>query len=707
MNAADIKSMKEASARWMAQNYYDEWEQAFKAYKCERDPEIDDETGEVDEESTSIGMPDTWSVVRNKAARITANIPNLRVRSADKARAQRVGWKLMRDWDRGGVQRLQARHVTQALIFGWSVRPWSWAIDRYQRTKRVDPMDPNPEVQEMIRETYGAELDALPDPNPGMGVLGLNFDRKRYETEYLLEKHARGSGPPLIEVRYPYTSYEGPRTSFLFVGDCFPEPRFQSLRQSKWFIVQRYRDLDWIKSVSERWPKLQKGFRNMIEKEPNGSLRFASSSNTDEYDLRRRLEADIGRTTDDSETQPEPKGDARQWLIYECHYSGSNSRISYCSQGGVPIGEIEYPYSLDGRIAFTELVLIDDILGGIGDSDARIIRGLQQLHNRAVCDRADLANNVLRPYVWTTNQMFYDDPGSLKRGPGMRVLPPVAGPNEIGIIGEQAAMAAIHSSYSDTQDIQRLIQMATGESNLSNATNNDPQQARTATGARILAYNQDIKTKQLNDAFTYNSLRDDAEMMFLLNRAELSKPVVFDAGPYNRSYSSQMNPQESQVETVTPLDFQNDEDEVIPEEGSTLADDDEAKVQRAIHLYERAIQAPNLINQEKARDELLIAMGKGRELSEWIPAPAPTEPPVEPPRLSVSLAFEQLPIASQIHILMKSGLLPADLAQEAGQEPTPMVGPNPGTPPAPSSGAPMNGGSTLPDMPALNAALGN
>jgi hypothetical protein len=715
---SDVLAMKTESQNWLRDNFHEEWVTAYRHYKCERPPELDPVTGKPDPEVTSLSMPDTWAVVRKKAARITANIPNLRVRAADKARAQRIGWKLMRDWDRGGVQRVQARHVTQGLIFGWSVRPWTWAIEEMVRTKKVDPMDPRPEIQELLLENYGDKLPPELMPMQGDDP-EIEQQKGMQRTTLLLQQFGQGRKPPLIPVKYRYKPYEGPKTDFLFIGDCFPEPGFQTLRSSKWFIVQRFRDQAWMKRVSERYKNLKAGFDALMSEEPNGSNRVAARAG--DNDLRTRLESETGRNADhESHGSWEAEGDIRKWLVLECHYSGQNSRIVYASHKGRHIGEIPYPYELDGRIAFTELTLIDDILGGIGDSDARIIRGLQQIHDRSVCTRVDLVDTIQRPYVWTTNQQFYDDPTTLRRGRGMKLLPPVAGPNEIGLIGEQSAIASVIASMKDMEDIQRQIQLATGESNLSSAANNDPHQARTATGARILAYNQDVLSGQLNNAFTYTSLREDEEIMYLLNRSELREPVTFDAGPYNREYGVQategQEPGAQQQETVTPLDFQEDGDEVFPEVGSTLADDDEAKVERATMLFERSLQSPHLINPDKARDEFLIAMGKGRELGEWVPPPAPQEPPVETPRVSLALKFEDLPTAAQVHILLKAGLLPASMQaeEETGPDGQPLEGaggapPQMGPPPPPmmQPQAPRQGmPSDLEGMPALRAAIG-
>jgi hypothetical protein len=49
----------------------------------------------------------------------------------------------MYQWDQGGVQRQQKKHMTQALLFGISVRAWYWSVDEYTRSGRVDLLDPN------------------------------------------------------------------------------------------------------------------------------------------------------------------------------------------------------------------------------------------------------------------------------------------------------------------------------------------------------------------------------------------------------------------------------------------------------------------------------------------------------------------------------------------------------------------------------------
>lgn len=703
LKASDIAGMKTSSREWMSENFYDEWAQVYKAYKCERDPEKDpNDPTKDDDTQTSIGMPDTWSVVRRKVARITAQVPNLRYRTEDKEVSRRVGWKLMYDWDRGGVQRLQKKHVAQSLLFGWSVRPWSWDVIEHERTKRIDPFDEsNPDDRKLLDEQYGQELQA--------SRLAGRIDGDEFVD--LIARHGRGKNPPLIPVKYKFKKYEGPKTDFLFVGDCFPEPNFQTLQTSSYFIVQRWRDKYWMDRVSKRYPDLGKGFNELITMHPNGTNPESTESVNNE--LRRNMLSAIGRTideNDDSVLMPR-QGRGKKWLITECHYPGRDSKISYIAEDSIWIGEIPYPYELEGKIAFSELVLIDDLLTGIGDSDARIIRGLQQLHDRQVNTRTDLIYNLLRPYCTTTSQELFDNPDMIKRGKGLRLLPPEIGPDGLRIVGEQSAMASAIDSMREDQGVQQLIQQATGESNSTMMANVDPQQGRTATGARLLAYNQDLLTKDMNDAFATTGLRDDAEIMYLLNRSELSEPVSFDSTPYSRDYAQQAKePEREPMIMVSPLDFQHD-GEVSPEVGSTLADDDQSKVDKAQYLYEVSNSRPDVYNVRKAAEELLIAHGKGKELGDWMmpePPPPPDGPPPQPPRLNITFSLKDLmmiPNGEQVVAGILDKFLPVE-GQEGGpgegQAPPPPGG---STGPGVPQGPPPSGSEPPAVGPATRAAL--
>ena len=78
----------------MESNFYGQWEQAWKNYLCEVDPEKDDR-GQVDETQSAVGMPDTWGYIRRTVARITAQPPNLRFHAKEAEVAEMISRTLM------------------------------------------------------------------------------------------------------------------------------------------------------------------------------------------------------------------------------------------------------------------------------------------------------------------------------------------------------------------------------------------------------------------------------------------------------------------------------------------------------------------------------------------------------------------------------------------------------------------------------------
>jgi len=311
--------------------------------------------------------------------------------------------------------------------------------------------------------------------------------------------------------------------------------------------------------------------------------------------------------------------------------------------------------------------------------------------------RFALTNHILRPLVGTSNRELYENPDLLKRYEGYRLV--FSRPGDTWVIGEQAAIAAAAEGMNDEAALMRAIQMATGETNMSMSANVDPAQARTATGARLMAFNTDILSKDMQDMLIETSIKTDAEMMYLLNRSEMSESLEIDSARYERYGQSGKPPEEftkDQVKwvQVTPEDFQVDAHvEVIA--NSVLADDDEANMQQAQQLWAVANQRPDLFNVEKARDTLLTAYGKGRELNQWQAPPPPPPPPPPGPKagVNVSIKFETLTPELQDKIITEAFPEP----------PPPPEGMEGGGPPGPGAegegmapGGPGPGGTGLP-----------
>lgn len=667
-----VEERRVRSLDWMSDNFHSQFVQVFRSYSGEREPAVKPENpAELDPEQTSISMPDTWATVRRQVARGTAQIPNLRFHAKERDIAEMVSRTLMYQWDKGGVQRVQKRHFAQASLFGWSVRPWSWCVDTFMRNRRVNPLDPNldPVTRQQIADTYRIPPEAMQDSGAWAEIAAL-----------LLQQYSRGG---LLPVSYQYRAYEGPKTDFLLISDCYPEPNFQSLQSSNWFIVERRRNKDWLLNFVKQYPNAAPGVEELLKQYKNGTP-WEVQMSSEKQNLRQMMLSAINRV-ERTDSQSMTDSHTHQWTIQEMWQPGRFPQVTYVAERSVFLhhmegaGEDAFPYMLDGKIPFTELVLIDNLLCGIGDSTARIMRGIQQLHDRQTMASVDLVYNLQRPLMGTTNRDLFENPEQVKRLKGMRLFMAET-MHDIWTQPEQAAMAAVAIGLQDDARIQRWIQTLTGESNMSLQSNADPVQARTATGARIMAYQQDILTKDLVDMFNVTSLNADAQMMYELNRSELADALEFDPAPYNRAYSAEGDYFKGQWVKAEPALFQID-GEITAEIGSTLADDDEATVAKARELWQLANMRPDLFNVEKARDTVLVAMGKGKELGQWVAKPQPPPAPEMRTSLNVSAKLEELAMSNPqaaIAVLQRAQIIPPGPPQPP---PGPAGGPQ--GPPAP------------------------
>jgi hypothetical protein len=667
--AGEVAECKKASHQWLRDNFYDQWKAVWKSYFCERDPELD-ENGKPDLTQTSFGMPGTHSHVERTVHRITGQLPNVRFHAKDTNLSKLISRKIMLDWDRGGVQRQQKRHVRQGVLFGWSVRAWWWHNDQRMRKRRVDPFSPDLDEGTLaaILQQYagGASVEQFLQIDPAYQQMML---------AQIFGKHSRGN---LLPIEYPYTAYHGAKSDFLYIGDCYPQPNFQSIQTSGYFIVERRRNLEWMKSIAKAFPEFADGLNRFINARPKGTGRRYFGEREDAL-LREEMESAIDRTSDEADYESESKYQ-REWVFTEMWIPGERPKLKLVGEESEWIGEIESPYELEGKIPFTELVLLDDLLCGIGNSTARIMRGIQQLHDRQVCQRVDLVYNILRPLIGTSNWELYNNPEQLKRGPGFRLVK-MRGPGDMWMQQEQAAMAAVATGLQDESGIMRLYQMLTGENNMSMMSNVDPSQNRTATGAKLMQANQDVLVKGMNDMFTHASLNADAEMIYQLNRSEMSEDVEFDIVKYDRG--RQRSQSEAEWVSVTPLMFQLD-GEILVEAGSTIADDDEGNVAKASNLIQALAGHPN-VNQRKLAEDLLIAHGKRAELGEYIVEDK--EPAPEPPKLTVSIPMKwELLSEDQRNAVAKLIGLPITVPEEGAPPPQLPPGP-PAQLPAPE-GAP-------------------
>lgn len=687
---AEVLYNKGQSFDWMENNFHGEWATVYQNYLCVRDMRADpnDRSGDTpDPTVSSIAMPDTWGWIRRLVARLTGQIPNVRYRTDDPMVAELISRTLMYQWDRGGAQKQQKKHVLQAGLFGWSVKAWWWDKQVRRRRKKIDPWHAQEADLMSIAQQYGVPPEVLLSDPTAMVMLLQQF----------------GRGGKYLPLEYDYCAYEGPRSEVLFPGDCYPEPGFTDIQNSAWFIVERRHDREWMERAAMAYPEFREGFDALLSAYPNGT-QARELKLSDKNTLYSKLKDAVGMA--ETHFNSGSQYGTGRWTFTEMHRPGKNPRWIVVAEDNFFIGDVDHPFDLDGKIPFTECVLIDNVLHGIGDSTARVLSPIQKMHNAQTSQRYDVVDRILKPLIFTADRNLYENPNKLKPGHGFRLVYSAMGAAATQAENLGPALSAVAVALQDESSIMRSWQVGTGDSNMSMAANVDPNQNRTATGARLAAFNQDILTKDLLDRYSV-SLAEDAEIMFMLNRSELSDAVNFEAKLYRRTRSAAQDIIQQEWVSVEPELFNRD-GMLTVEAGSTLADDDEAKVQKAQMMYSMFNGHPR-VNQEKLRDEVLTSLGKGKELDQFAAPPAPPPPPEDKTKVNVSLSikFEELPDEAKAAILNstvlpKVGAMP-DQPLLSGDPATPNGGGSPSPPPAPMPPLPPEGDVTAS---ALMAAQG-
>ena len=680
-----VHSRYKRSKDWLTTNYYGEWEEVWRNYKCVKMPKMrKNEAGKEVEDTNWINIthPDTFAHIRRAGARVTANLPDLSYISESGMDLTKISRHSMFQWDRGGTQSIQPIHIIQSLLFGWSLRSWYWADERRMGKKRINVFTDSQAQLDLIAQQYGVPMNLLlsPDPNQRIQVRSA-----------LAAKAGRGN---MIEVDVSRNGYVGPKAEWVFIGDAFPEPGFWRVQESNWIIrSQRWR-LEKIQKMGDRYEELREGLNNLLENKPEGDPPVVYGYyHDDTQKLYSRMLSVLNKISGQTSTQSDTG--EREWDILAMHVPGDEAQICYCSaDGNTVIGSIPYPFELEGKVALTECRVMDDLLCGIGDSPARIMRPLQELHDRQANFRYRLIYNLLRPFLLTSDNALFEQPQLLERDDGFRLLL-VRALSDLQPLNEGASLSSAIASMNDEAAIQRALQLLTGDSNLSQAANVDPQQSKTATGAKILKATLDGLTQAQIASITQSSIKEDARIMLLMNRWEMEQAIRFDQTPYRRDYQQMQAPGQetppADMVLVTPEDYQVDVENIVVKPGSTLADDDEVRKEQAQYLFQTAAQFPMLVNPKKAAKNLLISFGLGAELQAWEPEPPPPPPP-DDPKFSGSVSFQmaELPEALQQAILEKLNIN----YQVQGTEP-----PAKPMPPGMAVGAP-NGGPPSPGPPA-------
>lgn len=644
-NASEIIEQRNASLRYFTNNYYEEWRETYRTVKVRTEPIMrKNRAGEMVEDTsrTNVCLPDHFVMMRHGVARLTRNPPNLRLRGDNQEAAQKAAGLLMYQWDRGKAQKQFRKIVQSAKVLGWGVgKSYYDKIEVERRFRRsVDKMS---KADLMLLQ--GAEADDVPDEAHDQPL-------SAEEQQSTIANH--GDSPAIPQL---ITKYEGPLLNSVFPGDFFPEPGFQSLPDSAYLIENSNRDDDWL----EYWTKQEsinpwtgesegpvitpKAAQDLMD--VAGNRNYLDEKTTS---LRRMMREAVGVA--DPTTAGKPlKAPKKRFMIDERHsIVKGHLLIEFVGEDSIYAGRMWYPWPTNGEPVFTDMVLIPDLIEGIGDSTPRVTRFLMQMRNTRVNQTTDAINNRLRPMFKVIEGDNFTDSDLVRTGWGRvltvqsmdqvepmvdPVFPAEAFEDQAQLIREmQAAEPAMQDFQPGSEAMPGAGKLATTAVLQSKAAD-----AITADELNCMAqFTHDTMGVWL--AFDQHAMEDPVTIAPQASRR--TDQLFFPKGvPGQENGSVQATgltvDNSPKSITIDPMDIQ-EEFEIIPEEGSTLADDDEYRIGKLQQAYALASQDPTIWNK-RAIAMKLAAVIPGGTPEEFI-LPPPPAPPPPPPKVSINVAVK-------------------------------------------------------------------
>ena len=654
---SDCVEQKNESLRWLNLNYYGELSEIYKSMKARVLPLIGDRTGKEIKNRTNVALPDHFVMVRRGTARLTVNPPNLRVKGGT-SQEQRDALAALNyyQWDRTQEQRVLRQVVHQAKSFGWSVEKTYWDTVKvsqlfWRYTTKL--------TRTQLRQHQGASPDEIDDE---VGQLGDQLDQSE-----MMEAVADLGDK--VQVKTPTLKYDGPVGARIFIGDLFPEPGFRSLNQSSYVIEYSERDVRWLKYWAKQKtvnPYTEQEQPVMDEQQCQDLIDRGGRSLTYQRDMDLRRQLRLAINVSDPRTNFDPRLRGPRYSILERHTRDDSGYmvVDFIGDEAVHLGRMWYPWKTYGKYLYTEMVLIPDLLGGIGDSTPRISRFLMQLRNTRMNQTTDFINNVLRPTYTVLDTADIKDEQFIRTGWGNLV--------EVQThddIKERQQFNLPGEAFQDqAQLVREMQQVEPATTDFSPGTQGVPQAGKFATTAVLQQRSTDtITADELSQIDLF--LTDLLELRLAMNQQALSDAVKVPKGYDHRidALSERMQTdQGGDVANISidPMEIQEDF-QIIPETGSTLAADDEYKRTAVERFYQLAVQNPAVFNVRKAAEKLVQTI-PGITAAEAL-MPENNAPPTPDIKMSVSMQikFDELSTDVQTKLLGMLGM-PTEGTQAKG-----------------------------------------
>src|SRR5690242_3929723 len=653
-DASEILEQRHASERYFMNNYYSEWTEVYRNLECRVEPITKKNDQGEDEEDTSrsnVALPDTATMVRRGTARLTRNSPNLRLRGANQDNADKAAVQLMYQWDRSESQKSFRKVVRCGKAFGWAVgKSYYDKVEVTRKFKRVTERLTRPELM-LLR---GAGAKDIRQANKDLGPRLSEAEISQAISEY----------GDRVTVPTAVTKYNGPMLDYVFIGDFFPEPGFHSIAESAYLIENSIRDEQWL----EYWTKQTSEDPDTGEEapviDPKKAQELMDMAGERYYldqkaiSLRRMMREAVSIADPLSAGKPirPPK---KRFMVDERH-SIVNGRllIEYVGEENVYLGRQWYPWDTYGKPVYTEMILIPDVFEGIGDSTPRLGRFLQQLRNGRMNQTTDFINNKLLPLLKTlknTNLAEYDVVRT-----GFARLLRLKNLNEVEFL--QDPQFPVEAFQDQAQFVRELQQIEPAMTDFAPGTDTIPQAGKLATSLVMQKQAADVVlADELNNLGQF--VRDTMEVWIAFNQqamedaleipADQLRPGVFEEDRIE-ALSIRTAGAQARMIRIDPMDIQ-EEFEILPEEGSTLADDDTYRVQKAVQAFQMAATNPDVFNKRAFAPPLLSVLAPNVPEDQAINPPTPPAPPVKI-GFNVTAKFEELAPDVQTAILQGVGL---------------------------------------------------
>lgn len=670
---ADILDRRNESRRYMQINYWDMWEDVYRASKCRTKPIMtkDKAGNEVEDKTrTNVAMPELSLIVRRKTARLTANPPQINYtvpNGGDEELADKLTAWAYQQFDRSGEMQEHRKLVQSSNIFGWGVSKLYWdtvEVERKFFRSFTSPGTPYGATRDDLMNLQSSAGDESPADKMGGTELS---DSERAQAM------AKFGSAAQVPVRA--TQFEGPVSKHVFIGDFFMEPGAASLNVSGWAIENYFETDVWLEKMSKKTyivpgtddelpifdPKAIRELQDMPSWQPIYQQQ--------PFDLRARL-----RTNAQGQTLPLwptklLKG--KRYDVLECHTRDKYGQfwIEWLGNEKVLLGRMPYPWDLYGKYCYTEFVPLFDLLAAYGDSTPLLLRHMWLLHNAIAGSRRDLVANVLRPLLKA--KAGADIPDEQVDRALFRIIF-MRDPNDLQpLIEPMSIMPAISAANEEEAQCLRMIGLA--EPNLTNVetgTDVNPQAGKTATTAMLSAKSADALTQFEIDSLSFYLKESGEKKLAMLQQTE---PDTDESGEYKpiglspkytgmvKGFTERYG--KAQEVSLSFLEIQQ-EIQVEPEAMSMLSVDDDIRRQSAMQLAQMAAQAPGIVDPVYAA-KFYASTIRGVDPDKAVPPPQPPQPP--PPKVSVAIAVKwpELPSEVQVDLLQGAG---AQLSPETIKE---------------------------------------